>query len=203
MQLFWLLAWPSLVGVAVARDQRQALATSVEPDPDQHPPDAVLRDANPTPLFPGRLGRDPPRTEAGMAERKGDHPLLQVRADLVRHPRPRALPDPQRLQPPSDRPSASSGNRSSGAPPSADTPGAPRSPRQREQPQAVAEQHVIMRHAPLLQVRVCLGRRCSLKERADAPASWPGRPTSSLYRRPQRCRHNSGLVRVRAPTDMS
>jgi hypothetical protein len=35
-----------------------------------------------------------------MAQREGDDALLEVRADLVGHPRPPALPHRQRLQAP-------------------------------------------------------------------------------------------------------
>jgi hypothetical protein len=35
-----------------------------------------------------------------MAEAEGDHPLLKVGTDLVRHPRPTTLTDPERLEPP-------------------------------------------------------------------------------------------------------
>ena len=73
----------ALVGVAMAGDQRQSLGPGVEPDGDQHPPDPVFGDADPARLVPSQLGADPPGPESGVAEREGDDPLLEVRADLV------------------------------------------------------------------------------------------------------------------------
>ena len=107
----------------------------------------MLGDPDPAPLLARELGGDPPGAEAWMPERERDHALLEVRADLVGHPRAPALPDPERLQPPavdlalqamvgrvvhSHRPARRAHPDLLG---------------QREQPQAIAEQHVIMRHA--------------------------------------------------------
>src|SRR5438128_6475512 len=84
----------------MASDERQALAPGVQPDAAEHAPDAVLRDPNPTPLLPGQFGTDAPGTESRMGEAEGHDPLLQVGADLVRHPRTPALSHPQRLKAP-------------------------------------------------------------------------------------------------------
>src|SRR3954454_12106539 len=62
-------------------------------------PDAVLADAQPAPLLARELGRGPARPERRVTERNDD-PLLEVRADLVGHPRPAALTTIQRFQAP-------------------------------------------------------------------------------------------------------
>jgi len=68
--------------------------------PFQHPPDPVRGDLQAAPLLPRQLGADPLGTEPRLAEREGDDPLLQMRAELVGHPRPAPLPRPQRLKTP-------------------------------------------------------------------------------------------------------
>jgi hypothetical protein len=137
----------------VAGDQRQALVAGVEPDALQDPPDAVLGDPDASPLVAAQLGRDPPRAVARVPEREGDHLLLEVGSDLVRHPRPAPLADPQRLEPPAvclllepvvGR--AVDAHRPAGGGDVAELLG------QREQPQAIAEERVIMGHARLLRV---------------------------------------------------
>src|SRR5215207_6917549 len=90
----------SFVGIAVPGDQRQALVAGVQPDPAQDAPDAVLADPDAAPLLPGQLRADAPRAVAGVPEGEGDDPLLEVRADLVGHPRAATLPDVQRLKAP-------------------------------------------------------------------------------------------------------
>ena len=113
----------------------------------ENPPDAVLGDSEPAPLLPGKFGRDAPRPAARMGQGEGQHALLDVRANLIGHPWAAALADPQRLKPPAvdlllpavigrvvhaHRPARRS---------HADL------RCQREQPQAIAEQDVIIRHA--------------------------------------------------------
>jgi hypothetical protein len=81
-----------------------------------------------------------------MAEREGDDALLEVGADLVRHPRAPALPDPQRLQSPAVDPGLPA---VVGRVVDAHLPAGRANAdllRQRGQPQAESEQHVIMRH---------------------------------------------------------
>src|SRR5439155_16502318 len=90
----------ALVDGRVARHEREPLATRIQPVPLEHPPDPVGGDPKAAPLLAGELGVDPLRTEPRLAERKGDDPLLQMRPKLVRHPRPPALPRPQRLKAP-------------------------------------------------------------------------------------------------------
>ena len=137
----------------MAGDQGEALGAGVQVEAPQHRPDAVLGDPDPAPLRPGELGRDPPRPEAGVAEREGDDPELEVRADLVRHPRPPALADPQAVEAVA---SSFGFQRVVGG---ATHPHLPAGLRdvaellgQGEEPQAVAEQHVIMGHLVLLRV---------------------------------------------------
>src|SRR5438309_12026628 len=94
--------WPiglSLVGVGMAGDRRQALGARVQAIAAEHPPDPLLGDPQPAPLLARQLGGDPPGAEARVPERERDHALLEVRPDLVGHPRAPALPDPQRLKP--------------------------------------------------------------------------------------------------------
>jgi hypothetical protein len=98
MQRLRLLVGLALVGVGVAGDQRVALRAGVEVEPLQHLPDAVLGDSDPAPLLAPKLGRDPSRAEARVAEREGEDPVLEVRADLVRHPRATALSDPEAVE---------------------------------------------------------------------------------------------------------
>jgi hypothetical protein len=66
----------------------------------EHPPDAVLGDEQAAPLLPGPRGADPPRPVAGVPEREGDDPLLQMRSDLVGHPGSAELAHVERLQAP-------------------------------------------------------------------------------------------------------
>src|SRR5712691_7423441 len=137
----------------------------------------MLRDLDAAPFVAGQLGADPPRAQTREAQRERDHLLLQMRANLVGHPRPPPLADVERLQAPAvdlvlpavigrvmdpHRPTRRTDTNLLS---------------EREQPPAIADQHVIIRHALSPQL-VCLGRLSSLKERTDAPASWPGRPTS-------------------------
>jgi hypothetical protein len=83
----------------------------------------------------------------GLEVSEGDDPLLQVRADLIRHPRSAALSDAQRLKAPAvDLMLAAVAGRLVDA----HRPAGPTYPNlrcQREQPQAIAEQDVIIRHA--------------------------------------------------------
>src|ERR1700756_2538935 len=90
----------SLVWVAVAGDQRQPPGPGVQAHSAKDTPDAMLGDPQPAPLLAGELGRDPPGPEPGVRQRERDDPLLQVRADLIRHPRPPPLPHVQRLKAP-------------------------------------------------------------------------------------------------------
>src|SRR5215211_8373285 len=89
----------ALVGVGVTGDQGEALRARRQVKAPQHPPDAVLGDLDPAPLLSPQLGRDPPRPEAGVTEAEGEDPELQMGPDLVRHPRPPALADPQAVEP--------------------------------------------------------------------------------------------------------
>src|SRR6202035_2066170 len=95
----------------------------------------------------GKLGADPGRAEPGLAKRERNDPLLQMRTKLVRHPRPAPLPRPQSLKAPPLDPLSPPviGRVVHTHHPTRRT--NPDLTRQREQPQPVAEQHVILRHA--------------------------------------------------------
>jgi hypothetical protein len=129
-----------------------------------------------------------------MAERERHDPLLKVRADLVRHPRPPPLPDPERLQPPALDPTlepvvgrAIDPHRPAGRRDVAELLG------QREQAQAKSEQHVMLCHpAPF---DGC-GDPETEPQRRRPRTAVRGRPTSSVYRS-HRCCRNLGLVRPR------
>src|SRR3954452_13869145 len=87
----------ALVGIAMPSDQRQALGAGVQAHAAQHAPHPVLANPDPTPLLAGQLGADPTRPIARVPEREGDDPALEVRPDLVRHPRTPALADVEGL----------------------------------------------------------------------------------------------------------
>ena len=72
------LAW-RLVRRCVAGNERQPLGARVEPVPTQAAPDAIVGDDDPAPALAAKLTGDPARTEAGMAERERDDPLLEKR----------------------------------------------------------------------------------------------------------------------------
>jgi hypothetical protein len=140
---------PLLVGVGVTGDERQALCLGVQVEALQDAPDAVLGDPDPAPFGAAKLGGDPPRPEPRPGEGEGDDPLLEVGADLVRHPRSAALAHVQRLQSPAvdllSQPVV-------GRVVDAHRPAGRAHPDligQREQPPAIAGQHVIMRHLVL------------------------------------------------------
>ena len=186
----------ALVGIAVAGDQREALVAGVQPNAAQHPPDAVLRDPQAAPLLPGQLGANPPGPEARVPERERDDPLLQVRADLVGHPRPPALADVS-----ASRPQRSTrcfqaviGRRPR---PSRDTP--PRRAQllgQREQPQAKSEEHVILCHRlALLWFRSPENEPTRRRPRPAGRGRLTQQPLS--IPQPKGCCENSGLVRPR------
>src|SRR5215211_4999898 len=132
-----------------------------------------------------------------MAEREGHDPLLEVGADLVRHPRPPALSDPERLKPPAVDPAlepvvaravdahcpASGGD-------VAELLG------QGEQAQAESDEHVMLCHRALLSIRL-VAVTLSLSERADAPAA-AGASHFKASLSTCGCRRNLGLVRARA-----
>ena len=58
----------------------------------------MLGDPDPAPLGPGQLGGDAPRAKARVTEGEGEDAVLEVRADLVGHPRPAPLADPQPVE---------------------------------------------------------------------------------------------------------
>ena len=96
--------------------------------------------------------------------------MLEVGADLVRHPRPAALADPQpveavalELRLPAVVGGAVDPHLPAGLADVAELLG------QGEQPQAESEQHVILCHCALLSELSCLATE-SVRERADAPA---------------------------------
>src|SRR5262245_8615255 len=171
MQLLRRFGRRSLVGVGVAGDERQALLAGREAKAPKHEPDPVLGDPDPAPLGPGELAGDPPRPEPGVAEREGEDPVLEVGPRLVWHPRRPTLANPQaveaialELRLPGVIGRARHAHLTAGLGDVAELLG------QREQPQAVAEQHVIMRHRMrsfLSLIGVELG---SLSASADAPA---------------------------------
>jgi hypothetical protein len=136
-----------LVGCAVARDQRQPSSPRRDPVAMQDLPHAVGRHRQRAPLRTGEHRRDPPRPKAGMPQRERHDPLLHDLRDLVGHLRPPALPRPEHLQPLTVdlRLPAVIGRAMHPERPArvADR----RAPGEIEQPQAIAEQHVILRHA--------------------------------------------------------
>jgi hypothetical protein len=106
---------------------------------------------------------------ARVAQAEAHDPLLEVGADLVRHPRAPALADPQGLEPVAVEPAleavvarAVHPHRPAGGRDVAELVG------QGEQPQAESDEQVILCHATLLSVGVVTP---SLSERADAPAA--------------------------------
>jgi hypothetical protein len=106
-----------------------------------------------------------------MGERKRHDPLLQVRTDLVRHPRPPALAHIERLEPPAVDAAlepvvgrAVHPHRPAGGRDVAELLG------QREQAQPKSDQHVMLSHRALLRGSVVVVTP-SLSERADAPAA--------------------------------
>src|SRR5262249_55069858 len=113
------------------------------------------------PLLTAQLGSDPLRAQAGMGEGERDDPLLQMRPQLVRHPRPTPFPDPECLQAPAVDPLLPAvvgrvvdAHRWTGR---TDTDLA----REREKAQAEAEEDVIMRH------RAHLARVWRLRDEAE------------------------------------
>jgi len=71
-----------LGGRAVAGDEREPPAPGREPVPAQTAPDPVRRDEQPAPAGTGKLGGDPARSQARVAKREGDDPLLDERREL-------------------------------------------------------------------------------------------------------------------------
>ena len=115
--------------------------------PAQTAPDPVRRDEQPAPAGTGKLGGDPARSQARVAKREGDDPLLDERRELVGHLRSPPLSRAQDLKPVAldlpfpavvgramDTEAATGGG-------NADSPG------EIEQLQPVAEEDVILRHA--------------------------------------------------------
>lgn len=140
----------ALVAGGVARDEAEAAGAGVEAVAAKDAPDTVRRDRHRAPLLARELGADPLGAEAGVGEREGEDPLLEVGAELVRHPRSSALPDPQRLQAPAVDPALPAveggvvdAHCAAGG---ADADFA----REREQARSKAEENVIMGHAALL-----------------------------------------------------
>ena len=88
-----------LVGRGVTCDQREPLRARVQPVPAQAAPNAVGRNDEATPAWARELGRDPARTQTGMAQREGEDALLNERRELIGHPRPAPLARPQGPQP--------------------------------------------------------------------------------------------------------
>jgi len=111
-----------------------------------------------------------------VRERERHDPLLDVRADLVGHPRPAALADVQGLKTPAiDLALEAVVRRAVDRHQPARLADVAQLLGQREQPQAVAAEHVMLCHqrcSPFVSWRT----EGSLSRRADAPASWPGRP---------------------------
>jgi hypothetical protein len=137
-------------GRGVARDEREALGTRVQAVAAQHLPDPVRGDDDPAPLLARELARDAPRSEPGVRDREAEDPLLDHPRQRVGHLRAPPFPRAQHLQPVAidlalprvirrplhpERPARVRHARSGG---------------EREQLQAIAEQHVILRHAALL-----------------------------------------------------
>jgi hypothetical protein len=151
---------------------------------------------SPAPPLAGKLGGDPPRAQAGLGKREGEDALLQVRPELVRHPRPAPLPDPERLQTPAvDSPLPAVVGRvvhahrpAGGA--DADLCG------EREDAQAEAEEHVIIRHA-VLQSRGVVTNEMRLSRTSDATCSRGWRRRLRGLSLPTTCRENSESVQVR------
>ena len=164
--------------------------------PAQTAPDAVGRDAQTSPALASELRRDPARTEAGMREREGEDALLEVRAELVGHPRPASLSDSERFQAPAIDPPLPAvvgrvvhAHRSTGRS-DADL------ACERKEAQAEAEEDVIMRH------RAHLAWVWRLRDEAERtsgrrPRGGGGVRSSKGDRAPARCRENSESVQSR------
>jgi hypothetical protein len=136
-----------LVRRPVAGEQTQALGTRGQTVASQRLIDAVGRDDQPAPLRPREHRGNPPRPQPWMPERERDDPLLEDLRKLVGHHRPPALTRPEHLQsltvdlrlPAVIRRAMHTHQPARLADPTL--------PGEREQLQAIAEQHVIMRHA--------------------------------------------------------
>jgi hypothetical protein len=89
---------PSLATAAWKTAERNAWALSPMTRSSFQPRAAIGRPPDGAPAGLGQLG-DANRTEAGMAQGEGDHPLLDQHAGLVRHPQHPALTWPQDLGP--------------------------------------------------------------------------------------------------------
>jgi hypothetical protein len=135
-----------LVGSGVAGDQPQALGPGVQAVAAQDLPDTIGRDHDATPLLARQLGGHPPRAQAGMRQREADDALLDHLGQLVGHLRTTTLTRAQHLQPVAvdlalprvvgramhpEGPARRGHRRARGL---------------GEQLQAIAEQHVILRH---------------------------------------------------------
>src|SRR5215213_2093582 len=135
---------------AVASHQRKPLGARVQTVPDQGLVDPVGTDLKATPFRARQARRDAPRTEPGMAQRERYYPLLDHHRELVRHLRTPALPRPEHLQPrPLDLPLPAVIGRAM-HPEDTTRMRDRRTRREIKQLQAIAEQHVILRHAALL-----------------------------------------------------
>jgi len=151
VQLLWRDLRLALIGIGVAGDQGQALGAGVEVEALEHGPDAVLRDSDPAPFLPGEFGGDAPGPESWVPQGEGEHPVLEVGADLVGHPWLAPLPDPQpvkavalQLRLPGVVGGSGHPHRPAGLRDVAELLG------QGEQAQPESEQHVILSHRILL-----------------------------------------------------
>jgi hypothetical protein len=135
---------------AMPRDQGQALGARVQSVADERLVDAVGRDLQSAPFRAPQPGRDALGAPARVTETERDDPLLDDLGELVGHLRSPPLARPEHLQSRSlDLPLPAVIGRAVHT----HRPARLRRPDllgQPEQLQAVAEQHVILRHAALL-----------------------------------------------------
>jgi hypothetical protein len=132
---------------AVAGDKRQALGARVQPAANERLVDPVRRNLKGSPLRAPKSSGDALGPQPGVPEAERDDPLLEHRRELVGHLRAATLARAQHLKPgPLDLPLPAVEGRAMHAHRPArlrrpDLLGRP------EQRQALAEQHVIVRHA--------------------------------------------------------
>jgi hypothetical protein len=145
-----------LIGRPVAGHEREALGARVEPVPQQRLVDPVGADDQPAPFRACQAGRDPPRPVPGMSQRERHNPLLDQHRKLVGHPRPATLAWTQHLQPVAVDLGLPAVIGRAMHPERATRMRDRRARGQIKQLQAIAEQHVILRHAAQCSLRLAV-----------------------------------------------
>jgi hypothetical protein len=143
------VAW-RLIRRGVASDQAESLGARVQAVAAQNFPDAVGRDNDPAPLRPRELGCDALGPQPRMRDREAHDALLDHLRQLVGHLRAAALARAQHLEPVTVDLALPCVIRRAMHPEGPARMRDRRARREIKQLQAIAEQHVILRHAALL-----------------------------------------------------